>query len=330
MPLLARGDEAGLAALKSATPESFSFSMDDWVRLLHKTKEFYRPGDLIEWKFVGKKRIGTMLCQYVYLSRSSEVAMFWAFDAREVNGRMTFSGYQVWLACEKVFDQLPADDPGEDSSCDTVCSELRDLLAQGDVRSIEAFRKCLVFHDPEAAARLEDVLRIWLSTTLNQGRPQKHELARQRCIGGFLREYCYVFGWRNGNVAKVQLYLYRYAENWKLLSYNFELATKADDFRTMFQRTAFDSKPSWTTSWNTSSSESNKTAKPQTKASVSRGKGAAIGQCLRFHRQAELPEGDGGLRDIAEERRSSMLAGSLHSPRKHGTPRGRSPWHPAR
>jgi hypothetical protein len=239
MPLLSRGDEAGFEAFKSVAPQSIHLQIDGLAHQFRKVEQPHGEGNLIEWKFVGAKRIGTMMCQNIYVSRTTRDVWFWFFTGCEVSGRMCFRGWGRWASDEAVFDELSADDQSKDPTCLRRCSELVDLLAQGKSQAVEVFRKNAARQDPESQANLEQAVKKFLSMSATRGRCLKRELVRERNFGGFAQESCYLLGWEGGGYCSIRFYLYRPAEDWKITGLSFDFD---GDCQAMLGKVALDSK----------------------------------------------------------------------------------------
>ena len=95
---LFKGDAKGFGALKKLIGDpryhgAWTLSADSFLGQADRVHG--DNGDPVDWKYLGVKRIGSAVRQYVYICRYTKAPLFWCFVAQEADGKWFLAAHLV-------------------------------------------------------------------------------------------------------------------------------------------------------------------------------------------------------------------------------------------
>ena len=180
-------------------------------------------GKPIDWKFLGRKKIGGAFRQYMYLCRYDRGPVVWGFRTQEKQGKWLLDRFIFEQNSQKIFDLLsPGSETENAAACPPLCGEIANLLAHGKTEACDVIKKNLVYFGPAHAQDADADLMVGRLLSASYGQNlEKCELIGSEDIGGVLGRYTYLIQWDKLYIV-VHFNVYRPGEDWKLVGFTCE------------------------------------------------------------------------------------------------------------
>lgn len=218
MPDLLQGKEKGFETLKKAAADPrMNMPLDNEAYKFRRDYADYREklGEPIAWKYLGVKKVGTVIREYVYVCQNSKMPLFWYFGAYELDGQWHLTSFKWDNQIQRLLDTIPADGSSKDPACAKLCEEILDPLIHGKGEAADAFIRHLVDQSPATVAFFDRAIKELSSDSSKNGRVVKCELVHAKEIGGLAGECFYAVQWERG-LRLFRFYLYRSEKDWKV------------------------------------------------------------------------------------------------------------------
>ena len=220
MPDLLAGNVRAAEAFRKVAPEAKLASFGYEFRRQIERGDGER-GEAIDWKYLGEKRLGSTLRQYLYVARYSVLPLIWRFTAVEEEGKWMLEGITWNSKTESLLSAAPTGE--EDAACGKICSTIAWSLGQGKPETRELVRANFLKAGPQFMDRLDEVV-VKVLAKAEQSRFLKAEHVASRLIGDVLCESSYLVQFDNGwFIARFELY--RAQDPWRLKGMQIETDT---------------------------------------------------------------------------------------------------------
>ena len=266
MPDLLNRDWRGIDAV--ATTADAGFRLQITGELIPKFREGCQRCDIgkpIDWRYLGRKKIGSTFRQYMYLCRYTRGVLLWSFRAVKQHGQWSLDNITFASDWRQIFDSLFADSKTEtDAACPPLCGEIASLLAHGKSGASDLAKKSLLRRSPANEAAMGAVVDHLLTSAFLGGDLARCELVSAEDVGGVLGRYTYLIQW-DRSYTVVHLTVYRPVDDWKLVGCVYEGNAGA-----LFAKVALESRRPAT------SPQLGRTTKAEAETSCDRGKNTKV------------------------------------------------------
>jgi hypothetical protein len=191
-------------------------------------------GTPVGWTYLGVRKLGSMLRQYVYVSRYALGPVFWQFTAFERGGRWTSgqfymkSGQNIW----SVFALVPRDRRFDNAECAVIGERILDFMKTGKGDAAEIVKRDCLRTEPAMVEEWGEALKKAHGFVTYLGGALSSEMVATSGVGDVLAARLYHVRCAD-NALTVTMTFYRPAKDWKAWSVSLALTSigsnNADD-----------------------------------------------------------------------------------------------------
>jgi hypothetical protein len=226
-------DQAMPALLQGKLPDVLSkvASEQDVKDFADRFRKQFEPvradlGEPLGSSYVGVRKRGATLRQYVYLCRYSETVVVWRLTAVRNEGRWSLAGCTFDQQLSLLFLQTAPEAADAESGGEKLADKIVDALVRGRSEALDLLKAGSLSNASSNGMRREAEQAI--ASIVLAGGSLTNENVDTKSAGGVLTDRSYLVRCKRGAMC-IQILLYRPNSDWKVLGLHFHPASSLED-----------------------------------------------------------------------------------------------------